>query len=277
VQLHEIAGGYDEFPEYGLWSRYERAYEWTPDDLDRLLDAGCAWGYGTRFFDAKARDVVGLDPGATAIAVARKRYPALTFVESALESTPFESDSFDAIVCCDVFEHVSGERECLDEMWRILRPGGVVTMTVPHRGPLGILDPDNYGRKLVGWAKRQLPWLYRWYLRTFSSQREFAAPAPGASAGADEFHRHYTLSDLRGLLDDTEFRSGYEVRRVARTGFVLEALLVNLHFFLRRFVRGRGKDVIDAVVGRLLALDYRIPYGRLANNLAIQFAKTPGD
>ena len=48
--------GASEFPEPS-WGRYRRAYRWTPDGLESLLDAGCAWGYGTCYFTDKARSV----------------------------------------------------------------------------------------------------------------------------------------------------------------------------------------------------------------------------
>jgi SAM-dependent methyltransferase len=259
------------FPEFALWGRYERMYEWTPDGVGRLLDAGCAWGYGTRFLTEKARSVVGLDPHPAAIEIARSRYPDIDFVEGGLEHTDFESESFDAIVCTEVLEHVHDELECLDEMSRILKPGGVVTLTVPHAGPLGFLDPDNYGRQLMGWLKRRLPWLHRWHRRRVAGEADPAPPPEPVSA--DVRHRHYTLEALRVLLDRSDFRGRYEMRRVARTGFVLEALAVTAQFFLRRALRGRLRTRLDSFCGRLIAFDYRIPYGRLANDLAVQIEK----
>jgi SAM-dependent methyltransferase len=268
-----MAPDLSQFPEFPLWGRYERAYEWTPDGLENLLDAGCAWGYGTRFFTTKARSVYGIDPNDRAIAVARRRYPEVTFVAGELEGTPFPAQTFDAVVCCDTLEHVADEGSCLNELWRILRPGGVVTITVPHSGPLAFLDPDNYGRALLTWAKERLPGLYRWY-RTGPARGD----PPGAAApltGSAAVHRHYTLKDLQALLEQSAFGSSYEIRRVRRSGFVLEALVTNLHFFLRRFVRGSRLSALERLFAGLLAVDYRIPYHRLSNNIAIQVVKLP--
>jgi SAM-dependent methyltransferase len=258
------------YPEYGLWGRYERAYNWTPEGIDALLDAGCAWGYGTRFFTAKAKKVVGLDPNDDAIDVARGRYPHLTFFEGGLEHTDFEPESFDAIVCCDVLEHVDNDRDCLSEIARILRPGGVLILTVPHDGLLSFLDPDNYGSSLLAWAKWRMPWLYRWYRRRTGrpAPPEQARPVRGA-----EVHRHYSLEDLVELLDRSDFAGGYEVLRVARTGFLLEALVLNTHYFLKRVLPGRAQSVMARALAPLSALDYRIPYSRLANNIAVQIVK----
>jgi SAM-dependent methyltransferase len=246
------------FPEYPLWSHYKRSHDWTPDGLDRLLDAGCAWGYGTRHFHTKARTVVGLDPGADAIAVAQERYPSISFVEGVLESAPFESESFDAVVACNVLEHVGDEGASFDELWRILRPGGVVTMTVPHSGPLSTLTPEEYGGRLAAWAKR------------FLSRRPAETPV---SKGVANTNRYYAISDVRDLLEHSGFRGGYEIRRVARRGFLLELVILNLDFFLRRILRGRALHWMEVAFAKILTREYRIPYGPLANNMTIQFSK----
>ena len=39
------------YPEYPLRGRTVLTYRWLPDDAGYLLDAGCAWGYATRYYD----------------------------------------------------------------------------------------------------------------------------------------------------------------------------------------------------------------------------------
>jgi ubiquinone/menaquinone biosynthesis C-methylase UbiE len=262
-----------EFPEHPLWGRYKRMLQWTPDGVDRLLDAGCSWGYGTKHFKSKAGDVVGLDPVPPAIEVARERYPDLQFVEGRLESAPFESESFDAIVACEVINHVGDERAAFDEMWRLLRPGGVVTMALPHRGPLTHLNPEEYGGKLLARIKRRLPWLLRLYRRLIGSEGEYVVGEPETAPPT----RSYTVDDLRAALERSKFRSGYEIVKVARTGFVVETLMLNVHYFLRRVLRGRALHGLDFICAKLESHDYWTSYGPLANNLAVQVSKKPGE
>jgi ubiquinone/menaquinone biosynthesis C-methylase UbiE len=262
-----------EFPEYPLWTRYKRAFDWTPTGLGSLLDAGCAWGYGTRFFTTKARTVSGIDPNSRAINIARRRYPQLTFVESSLESTPFDDESFEAIVCCDTLEHVRSETRCLSEMWRVLKAGGVVTLTVPHRGLLGFLDPDNYATRLLAWMKHRMPRLYRAYRRHADAAVAAEDARDERSVDRSAPHRHYTVTDIRTLLDQTEFRGNYEICRLRRSGFLVEMLAANIHFYLKRFLRGRKRATLENALAPLVSIDYRIPYYRLANNMALQIVK----
>lgn len=265
----------EEFPEYPLWGRYKRAFDWTPGGVQRILDAGCAWGYGTRYFTAKAREVHGLDPNAPAIEVARERHPEITFVHSALEATPFEAEWFDAIVSCDVLEHVDSDLACVSELHRILKPGGVAVLTMPHDGPLGFMDPDNWAVSAVIRARERFPRLYARYKRTISPGEGGGGEAgkvPDSEAEHAE-HRHYSISDLRALLDRSAFGGDYEIDRVYRSGFVIEMLVVNVHYVLKRILRGRAKEAVEWAFGKLLVLDWAIPTGRLANNLAVRIVK----
>lgn len=43
----------------------------------------------------------------------------------------FPSNSFDYIVCVHVFEHISDDRKAMDEVYRVLKPGGVALLDVP--------------------------------------------------------------------------------------------------------------------------------------------------
>ncbi|MNU79750.1 hypothetical protein D3C71_693670 [compost metagenome] len=44
---------------------------------------------------------------------------------------PFEENTFDSILCSEVFEHLFNLEEMLDELHRVLKPGGFMLITVP--------------------------------------------------------------------------------------------------------------------------------------------------
>jgi SAM-dependent methyltransferase len=63
---------------------------------------------------------------------------------------PFPENAFDVVVSCDVLEHVASIDKALDEIHRVLRPGGLFIGFVPLEGGLGphgffrLFDPDLY-------------------------------------------------------------------------------------------------------------------------------------
>jgi SAM-dependent methyltransferase len=44
---------------------------------------------------------------------------------------PFQTESFDAVVCQSVLEHVADPYRCVSEIYRVLRPGGIVYAEIP--------------------------------------------------------------------------------------------------------------------------------------------------
>jgi SAM-dependent methyltransferase len=57
----------------------------------------------------------------------------------------FASNSFDAVVCTEVLEHVSDPRRVVSECARVLKPGGVMLITVPFLYQIHA-DPHDFGR-----------------------------------------------------------------------------------------------------------------------------------
>ena len=48
---------------------------------------------------------------------------------------PFPDDTFDRVICSEVFEHIGDDQGAMDEIRRVLRPGGVLAATVPSWFP----------------------------------------------------------------------------------------------------------------------------------------------
>ena len=100
----------------------------VPPDA-RVLDAGCGSG---RLLDELTAygSVSGLDMNPDSVEVARGRGHA-DVQEGAVESLPWEDETFDLITCLDVVEHTADDRVSMRELRRVLVPGGRLLITVP--------------------------------------------------------------------------------------------------------------------------------------------------
>ncbi len=57
-------------------------------------------------------------------------------VQGSGASLPFRAQSFDAVLAFEVLEHIEDDQLVLDEMARVLRPGGIVAVSVPLHAAL---------------------------------------------------------------------------------------------------------------------------------------------
>lgn len=249
-----------DYPEHPLWNRLRLARNWLPSGASDILDAGCAWGYGTRFFADPGRRVYGVDGSAEFIEVARARYPHIDFRCESLESLSLTSDSIHYVICADVLEHVSDPVESLNQMHRVLRPGGHLFLSTPHRGLFGFLDPYNYGRNL----RRRFPGVYS---RLVPGKKW----ATGMPLG-DE-HRHYSERDLRALLENSGFQSGYSVEKCFKSGLLLYPAELNAGVAIDRAVPRQLRSVVKWPFQALAEVDYWIPYGPASFNIALLVRK----
>lgn len=95
----------------------------------RVLDLGCGTGVVARDLSESA-EVVGLDFSDIALRLSQSRNLG-RLVRADGECLPLQSDEFDAVVGLDIFEHIEGDRRAFEEAFRVLKPGGVLVLSVP--------------------------------------------------------------------------------------------------------------------------------------------------
>lgn len=127
---HNIESYYRQ-PELWNMDRYEGSADqrlrarmiaaMVPDDASSVLDVGCGNGFVTRRICAPR--VVGLDPSPEAL----EHFDGEKVCASA-EEIPFGDDSFDAVVCCEVLEHLPRLtlRRVVSEVERVARRAIVI-------------------------------------------------------------------------------------------------------------------------------------------------------
>jgi SAM-dependent methyltransferase len=73
-------------------------------------------------------------PGARYIAIDLRRTPLVSVVASA-DQIPFPNDGFDLVFCTQVLEYVPDPGFVVSEMHRVLKPGGMLVLSVPSIFP----------------------------------------------------------------------------------------------------------------------------------------------
>jgi SAM-dependent methyltransferase len=95
-----------------------------------VLDGGAGQGTMSRRLAELGFAVTSTDASPAAVAALRER-AAGQVVEADLAALPFEEASFDGAVLGEVLEHIEDDRAALTEVARVLRPGGVLALSVP--------------------------------------------------------------------------------------------------------------------------------------------------
>lgn len=120
------------YPLGKIWPALQELYEaWIPKG-SIVLDVGCGDGRtsGT-WLAANGITYRGVDISSNAVADARKAGLEVTKIEDA-STLPYEPDTFDAVVCVEVLEHLFDPASALFEIARVMKPGGVFIATVPN-------------------------------------------------------------------------------------------------------------------------------------------------
>jgi len=125
----------------------------------RLLVVGGSSGIVDRYLADHFSQVIGLDIDELAIrfAHAHHQHPALNFLMADAQQLPFASNSFDAIVCSHVYEHVPDAAQLMQEIYRVLSPGGCCYFSAGNR--LNIMEP-HYRLPFLSVIPRGMAHLY---------------------------------------------------------------------------------------------------------------------
>ena len=100
--------------------------------MGRVLENGCGVGIYLQHLTPRAGSIVGLEFDDERVREARTRSQNL--INGASEQLPFSTASFNVILSHEVLEHVRDDHRSVEEMVRVLKPGGVIVLFVPNLG-----------------------------------------------------------------------------------------------------------------------------------------------
>jgi SAM-dependent methyltransferase len=126
-------------------------------DLSRLrcLDVGCSGGEITQALAPHFGWSMGADVDAPAVFRAGRRAgeTSVSFTVADGSALPVASGAFDVVICAQVYEHTERQLALADEIWRVLRPGGVCFFSGPNR--LAVME-EHYWLPFLSWLPQPL-------------------------------------------------------------------------------------------------------------------------
>ncbi len=139
---------WESVPEGAVPERFDRRRAFLLAGVrpgERVLDLGCGEGAFSGVLAAAGARPVGVEVAAEPLRRARRLLPEVEFRLAAEDRLPFAAAGFDVVWAGEVLEHVADGVGLLDEVRRVLRPGG----------RLLISTPDHPRRLVLGLALRR--------------------------------------------------------------------------------------------------------------------------
>lgn len=155
----------------------------------RLLDVGCFDGFVAELFTRRGWRVTGVDASPGAVAIAKTRCEEAVVSEIGRGPLPFPDASMDAVFAGEVLEHLFYTEDFLEEMRRLLKPGGFLVLSTPN---------------LANWANR-ICLLFGWqpfFTEIGARPSQAGNPLRGVTEPAGHI-RVFTASSLLHLLRTT--------------------------------------------------------------------------
>lgn len=128
--------------------RVRTIFEWVqPTDSMTVLDCACGRGFYLNMFRyVSGCKLVGLELDTEIIRKAQHNVghlPDVLLTNANIYHLPYPDDAFDAVILSEILEHIDHDVDGLREVRRVLKPGGVIAITVPNANYPFWWDPIN--------------------------------------------------------------------------------------------------------------------------------------
>ncbi len=124
-------------PHFPAEEAYGQLISWNRVHGKRVLEIGCGMGLHASLFAKAGAQITTMDLTATATRLARRRFSANKIPASIIradgEQLPFSANTFDQVWSWGVIHHSMHTETIVDEVYRVLKPGGLFQAMVYHR------------------------------------------------------------------------------------------------------------------------------------------------
>lgn len=134
----------------GRLAWFDQIIDWRDKEV---LDLGCAGGFMSEALAMRGANVTGIDPAYRVVEIAREHADrgqlSIKYDVGVGESLPYSSQTFDLVVCVDVLEHVADLDKVINEIVRVLKPGGYLAYDTINRNFLASFATVTLAEKVL--------------------------------------------------------------------------------------------------------------------------------
>lgn len=128
--------------------RVQTIFEWiNPQDEDVILDCACGRGFYLNMFRYVSQcTLVGLELDWPVIQKAQQNVghlPDMLLNNANIYHLPYADNTYEGVILSEILEHIDDDVAGLKEVYRVLKPGGIVAITVPNANYPFWWDPIN--------------------------------------------------------------------------------------------------------------------------------------
>lgn len=131
--------------EKRAWFIFQSVEKYKPK---KVLDVGCGRGFYLKAlsFYSFLKEIHGVDINNNYLNIARKICDdkRITIRKANVYSLPYPAKYFDFIIASEILEHLKDDKKALLELKRVLKPEGILVITVPNYNFPFLWDPTNW-------------------------------------------------------------------------------------------------------------------------------------
>lgn len=180
-----------------------------------VLEAGCGMGHIVKYLQNEGYNIIGIELSKNAVDAGLEFLDSNSIINADVEKIPFPDNTFDHIISLGVVEHIiEGPNKALQEMYRVLKPGGSIIFTVPI---------ENILRKLkrftgIYYLEHFVRYIYKRFVKKEESWLEKLPQQPKKILSALQwpfignfFEYRYSYNQIRRFIQDAGFEIELEV------------------------------------------------------------------
>lgn len=203
-----------------------------------VLDVGCGNGIISLQLGKDGFNIKGIDVSEKAIEKARATnpFPNVRFEVADADKLKAGGESFDAIICSEVLEHLNQPARLLKELVPILKDNGILLVTVPNgMGPREVLVTKPFLR-----LRKKNNWLWRTVVK-FKTSLGYSGTTIQSEADNLDHIQFFTYKDLQQLSRET----GYHIERISSSNFIDDIFPVSLLSRKLKFIQRLDASLAD--------------------------------